>query len=68
MNFNEFVKEKQKELGLTNNQLANLSKVHPMVVSRLRVTVDNKVAFSNVLKIAKALDIDLNQFKGDEND
>lgn len=63
MNFQEVVIEKQRELNITNNKLATLSGVHPMTISRLRVTEHNKVSFSNVLKIAEVLDIDLNQFK-----
>lgn len=68
MDFKEIVKEKQKELNITNNHLATLANLHPMVVSRLRVTGENKMSFNNVLKIAEVLDIDLNQFKEGKND
>lgn len=48
---------------MTNSRLASLSDIPQMVVSRLQVTGENKVSFNNVLKIARVLEIDFNQFK-----
>lgn len=61
--FNEVVIEKMKELNITRYRLHKITGISQPTLLRIERNQDGTFEFSNVLKIAKVLNIDLNIFK-----
>lgn len=59
----KIITEKMQEKNLSQNKLAELAGVSQQDISRVLLGDTKNPSFGLVVKIAKVLDIDLNQFK-----
>ena len=62
-NFIDEIIEKRKELNISRYRLAKLTGIKKETLQKIELKKVRNTYFSNVLKIAKVLDIDLNKFK-----
>lgn len=63
MLFNEIMKSKREELGLTRYELAKRCGVHRMTLEKIENKKVKSTSFEYAVRIARELDIDLNDFK-----
>lgn len=61
--FNEVMIQKRNELGITRYRLHKITGLSEMTLLRIEANNADTVEFRNAVKIAKALNIDLNIFK-----
>jgi transcriptional regulator with XRE-family HTH domain len=60
-NFGNAIKKRRSELGITQEKLAELSKLHRTYIADIERGVRN-VSLENILKIIKALDLSNSDF------
>nr|DAD96566.1 MAG TPA: Cro/C1-type HTH DNA-binding domain protein [Siphoviridae sp. ctSP74] len=63
--FKYLLKTKQEETGISCEQIAKLTGIPYSTVGRIRYNSIKSIKLEHVVKIAKVLDIDLNELKGE---
>lgn len=66
--FKYLFKTRQEETGISCEQIAKLSGIPYSTVGRIRYNTVKNIKLEHIVKIAKVLDIDLNELKGEQND
>ena len=62
--FKYLLKTKQEETGISCEQIAKLTGIPYSTVGRIRYNSIKSIKLEHIVKIAKVLDIDLNEMKG----
>lgn len=63
--FKYLFKTRQEETGISCEQIAKLSSIPYSTVGRIRYNTVKNIKLEHIVKIAKVLDIDLNELKGE---
>lgn len=63
--FKYLFKTRQEETGISCEQIAKLSGIPYSTVGRIRYNTVKNIKLEHIVKIAKVLDIDLNELKGE---
>ena len=63
--FKYLLKTKQEETGISCEQIAKLTGIPYSTVGRIRYNSIKSIKLEHIVKIAKVLDIDLNELKGE---
>ena len=63
--FKYLLKTKQEETGISCEQIAKLTGIPYSTVGRIRYNSVKNIKLEHIIKIAKVLDIDLNELKGE---
>ena len=62
--FKYLLKTKQEETGISCEQIAKLTGIPYSTIGRIRYNSVKNIKLEHIVKIAKVLDIDLNELKG----
>lgn len=62
--FKYLLKTKQEETGISCEQIAKLTGIPYSNIGRIRYNSVKNIKLEHIIKIAKVLDIDLNELKG----
>lgn len=63
--FKYLLKTKQEKTGISCEQIAKLTGIPYSTVGRIRYNSVKNIKLEHIVKIAKVLDIDLNELKGE---
>lgn len=63
--FKYLLKTKQEETGISCEQIAKLTGIPYSTIGRIRYNSVKNIKLEHIVKIAKVLDIDLNELKGE---
>lgn len=63
--FKYLLKTKQEETGISCERIAKLTGIPYSTVGRIRYNSIKSIKLEHIVKIAKVLDIDLNELKGE---
>lgn len=63
--FKYLFKTRQEETGISCEQIAKLTGIPYSTVGRIRYNSVKNIKLEHIIKIAKVLDIDLNELKGE---
>ena len=66
--FKYLFKTRQEETGMSCERIAKLTGIPYSTVGRIRYNSVKNIKLEHIIKIAKVLDIDLNELKGEQND
>ena len=66
--FKYLFKKRQEETGISCERIAKLTGIPYSTVGRIRYNSVKNIKLEHIIKIAKVLDIDLNELKGEQND
>lgn len=66
--FKYLLKTRQEETGISCEQIAKLTGIPYSTVGRIRYNSVKNIKLEHIVKIAKVLDMDLNELKGELNE
>ena len=66
--FKDLFRRRQVQTGISCEKIAKLTGIPYSTVGRIRYNTVKNIKLEHIVKIAKVLDIDLNELKGEQND